>query len=104
MSIEFLIDSIDDENVKKISKELEVEIKNRYQSFFAPKKYLVLYRMDDEKIRLPMHYAFLLFNKKVKGEYPKITCNFQGELRGEQVEVKNEIISLFNKRRFVSNI
>ena len=98
MSCKFSIDDLDSDSISSIPTDLEIEMKNRYQSIFAKKKYLILYGLNNNIISLPFYYTYKLFKKKPNRHitYPTTKCKFVGKLRPKQIEVRNEIMRLFN--------
>lgn len=99
MSVEFDIDTISLEKADDISKKLEVEVKNRYQSHFAAKKYLILYKLIENKIRLPFYYAYSVLNRRPNKELKFQTTEnkFTAKLYPNQREVVKELLQYLNK-------
>jgi len=81
-----------------ISRELEIEIKSRYNPMFAPKKYIILYQIIGDRIKLPFFYARnVLGEKPNRGiTFPNITSRCTIDLYEKQKKVKSELVRLFN--------
>lgn len=99
MSVEIDVSQLRDEESVLISKELEIEIKNRYQSRYAKKNYLILYSLTENTLKLPFAFAYSLFKTKPNKEkkFEKTISVFKGALYHDQTAVAKEMVSYLNK-------
>ena len=100
MSIELNINDITDEEMVKINKELKIELKDKYS--FGPAKYFIPYDITDsgESVVIPFAYAAneLKRPRRKRCEVEANTSSFVGELRDEQIIVRDEAIKTLNKK------
>lgn len=100
MSVKKNISEFSQEDKKKVDKELTIKLKSPIKN--VPPKIIVTYNVDDlDNVILPFAYGISNFNLKKtrpKREFlPNIDVEFTGELRPEQLIVKNEIVRDLNK-------
>lgn len=100
MSVKKNISEFSQEDKKKVDKELTIKLKSPIKN--VPPKIIVTYNVDDlNNVILPFAYGISNFNLKKtrpKREFlPNIDVEFAGELRPEQLIVKNEIVRDLNK-------
>lgn len=99
MSIELNINDITDEEMVKINKELKIELKDKYS--FGPAKYFIPYDItDNDSVIIPFAYAAneLKRPRRPRCEVEANTSSFVGELRDEQIIVRDEAIKTLNKK------
>ena len=100
MSIELSINDITDEEMVKINKELKIELKDKYS--FGPAKYFIPYDITDsgDSVIIPFAYAAneLKRSRRPRCEVGANTSSFVGELRDEQIIVRDEAIKTLNKK------
>ena len=100
MSIIVHTDKLSDTTRDIINNELKIKMDDKYS--FGPTRYMFPYEVtDDNHIDLP--FAFAARNLKIKrrerGMFKSIDVEFNGELRHEQVDVKQEAISIMNNKK-----
>ena len=100
MSIELNINDITDEEMVKINKELKIELKDKYS--FGPAKYFIPYDITDsgDSVIIPFAYAAneLKRPRRPRCEVGANNSSFVGELRDEQIIVRDEAIKTLNKK------
>jgi superfamily II DNA or RNA helicase len=99
MSIVLPVEELSDKSREIINDELKLELKDKYS--FGPARYLIPYELTgDERIKLPFAFASrrLKIKRPTRSLFPTIDVEFDGDLRPEQVEVKQEAVSILNKK------
>jgi superfamily II DNA or RNA helicase len=99
MSIVLPVEELSDKSREIINDELKLELKNKYD--VGPSRYLIPYELTgDERIKLPFAFASrrLKIKRPTRSLFPTIDVEFDGDLRPEQVEVKQEAVSILNKK------
>ena len=101
MSIKILIDSLPFEQREQISNELQVKMEtSKYANMFNAKpKYIEVYNIIGDELYLPLAYSVnvLKMKKPNSTNYASIDTPFIGELRENQVSIKDEAIKNLNK-------
>lgn len=92
--------------IERISKELNIEVVNKGISNgpFNNKKSIIAYTLtEDDNLYLPFSYSLTMlgFTRPTRDMYEQSDLKFTSELREEQVEVKDEALSLLNKNGHV---
>jgi superfamily II DNA or RNA helicase len=100
MSVKKNLNELSDKEKRKIDKDLTIKLKSPIKN--VPPKTIVTYNINDsDDVILPFGYGISNFNlKKTRPKrdfLPNINIEFTGELRPEQVIVKNEIVRDLNK-------
>lgn len=88
--------NFDEKGLRKIDDDLTLEIKNG-MSITEMKAYEL---KDNDDLLLPFSYAVekVGVNRHDKNRFGNISVRFTGELREEQIKVKNEAIEILNKK------
>lgn len=101
MSREIHIDSVDEKDREQIVKDLQIEIKGSKFALNANPTYIYPINVTEDYAYIPFAYGrtcaggpFLCPKRDL---YKKMSCSFNGNLRDEQKEVKNEAIDHLNK-------
>jgi superfamily II DNA or RNA helicase len=103
MSYQVSLESLSDEVREKISDELTIEVEtSKYSQFFNAKpKTLELYDLNNDNVILPFSYAVntLKLKKPKSDTFAKmnVDCIYTGNLRENQVSIKDEAINNLNK-------
>ena len=100
MSVKKNLNELSDKEKHKVDKELTIKLKSPIRN--VPPKIIVTYNVDDsDDVILPFAYGISNFNLKKtrpkREDLPNANIEFTGELRQEQVIVKNEIVRDLNK-------
>ena len=97
MSINVKLDELSSETKQKISNELEIKIKSKYG--LGETRYIYPFQIKENDIYLPFSYAsrILKIKRPVRENFPKTLISFDGILRPEQKEVRNEAIKKISK-------
>ena len=96
MSIKTNTKLLNPECIQKISKDLDITIVNQKSTVR-----LVVYNwLDNDDLYIPFDYSIntLGLQRPDKSKFPETTIRFTGELRDEQIEVKNEAIDFLNRK------
>lgn len=98
MSILINIDELAWETRQKLNKELEIKMVNKYD--IGPPRYIYPFEIeDDNNIILPFSYAShnLKLSRPKRVRFPNIKVKFEGILRPEQQEVRQEALKRLSK-------
>jgi len=100
MSVKKNLNELSDKEKHKVDEELTIKLKSSIRN--VPPKIIVTYNVDDsDDVILPFAYGISNFNLKKarpkREDLPSINVEFTGELRPEQLVVKNEIVRDLNK-------
>jgi len=96
MSRKVAIDSLSDEELKKVSKELQLAQEPSKYAFSAKPSVICLYEAEGNDLYVPFAYTRRYPRTPAK-EFPVQEIHFHGHLRENQKEVKHEAIELLNK-------
>lgn len=99
MSLTIDIDELSDKSRQIINDELKLEMKDKYG--FGPSRFLIPYELTgDDRIKIPFAFASrrLKIKRPLRTSFPEINIDFEGDLRPEQLQVKQEAISTMNKK------
>jgi len=98
MSLVTSINSLSDESMGVINKDLKIKMDDKYS--FGPARYMVPYDITDgDDIKLPFSFAChkLKLQRRNRDMFGQNKVDFMGELRDEQGIVKKEAIKILNK-------
>lgn len=97
MSVIANIDKIPYESRKKINKELEIKIENKFNT--GANRYIYPFEIINDNIILPFSYGVKSLNIKrpTRKQFPTVNINFNGKARPEQNEVLDEAITKLSK-------
>lgn len=96
MSRKILINSLSDQDLEKISKQLQVCQQPSKYAFSAKPTYISLYEAEGNHVYVPFAYSNK-YDRPKRKDLPSQDPHFNGSLRENQVEVKDEAISHLNK-------
>lgn len=98
MSLELTINTISEEDLEKIHAEMKIKMEDKYS--FGPAKYFIPYEIvGDNSVLIPFAYAAgeLRRKRRPRNVFEAMEHPFNGELRDEQLVVRNEAIQTLNK-------
>lgn len=95
MSRKVNINSLSDTRLQKISNDLIIKQEPSKYAFFQPPKYIKLFEIDNEILKVPFSYDVNL-ERPLRSEFPETKIDFVGELREQQKKVKSEAIESLN--------
>jgi hypothetical protein len=100
MSIAIQTETLDLETRKRINRELPIKLENNKYNINAPPEYVVPYENDGETTVLPFSYAtrILKLPRPVRSDFTEVRLAFEGSLRKEQLEVRNEAADIISKK------
>jgi superfamily II DNA or RNA helicase len=99
MSLILPIDELTDDAREIINDELRIEMEDKYR--FGSARWLIPYDLTgDNRIKIPFAFAArrLKIKRPNRSEFPSIGVEFEGDLRPEQIKVKQEAIATMNKK------
>jgi len=95
MSRKVAIDSLSEEDLKKLSKELQVAQEPSKYAFNAQPNYICLYDAEGNDLYIPFAYS-RKYPRRDASQFPEQTVKFTGELRASQKEIRKEAIERMN--------
>ena len=95
MSRKVLIDSLNDDDLKTISKDLQVAQAPSKYAFNTQPTYICLYEAEGNDLFIPFAYG-KKYPRPERSTFSQKKVNFEGTLRENQVIVKNEAIERLN--------
>lgn len=99
MSIQYNINSLNQEQRDKIHHDLIIKIPINKYNKFAPPKEIYPYLINGDNINLPFSYSLSNLNMKrrTRDYFPIMDIKFEGILRSEQEDVKKEALIYLSK-------
>lgn len=95
MSRKILIDTLTDQQLQKLSKELQVAQEPSKYAFNARPNYICLYEAEQNDLYVPFAYN-TQYPRPERSFYPEQHYHFHGELREDQKKVRTEAIDRLN--------
>ena len=95
MSRKVAIDSLSEEDLKKLSKELQVAQTPSKYAFTSQPTYICLYDAEGNDLYIPFSYA-KKYPRPERSQFPQQHVHFEGTLRENQIAVKDEAIERLN--------
>lgn len=95
MSRKIALDSLTDQDLKKLSKDLQVAQAPSKYAFTSQPTYICLYEAEGNDLYIPFAYG-KNYPRPPRSEFPPQQIHFEGKLRENQVIVKDEAIQRLN--------
>lgn len=95
MSRKVTIDSLTDQDLKKLSTELQVAQEPSKYAFNTQPNYICLYEAEGNDLYIPFAYS-RKYSRPERSQFPEQNIEFSGELRTGQKEVRKEAIERLN--------
>lgn len=95
MSRKINIDNLSDQDIEKLSKELQVAQEPSKYSFSTTPNYICLYEAENNDLYIPFAYS-RKYPRPERSQFPEQKVRFVGELRAGQKEVRKEAIERLN--------
>lgn len=95
MSRKISIDSLSDQDLKKLSKELQVAQEPSKYAFNSQPNYICLYDAEGNNLYIPFAYS-RKYPRPERSQFPVQNIDFTGELRPNQKEIRKEAIERLN--------
>ena len=89
------IESLSDEETKKISDDLLISQEPSKYAFGAKPNYIQLYEVEEDNLYIPFAYS-RKYSRPGRSQFPQTNIQFEGKLRPNQVKIQKEAIERLN--------
>lgn len=95
MSRKVAINSLSDEEIEKINKDLQISVEPSKYAFNAQPNIISLFEAEGENVYIPFAYS-TKYGRPSRGEFAEQEMKFTGKLREDQKKVRDESIGRLN--------
>jgi superfamily II DNA or RNA helicase len=95
MSRKVSIQSLTDEEISKINKELQIQVEPSKYAFNAPPTIISLFEAEGDNVYIPFAYS-TVYPRPSRKDFPEQEMKFSGHLRDDQKKVRDEAIDRLN--------